>query len=307
LISKALTIVFVLSILFFPISAPLALIAGILLVLTLGNPYPEKLGRWTSLLLKTAIVGLGFGIDVDTALQASQEGLLLTIATIVTAIVLGWFLGKRLKVDQKLAFLLSSGTAICGGSAIAAVAPVINAEQEKISVSLGIVFLFNAVALLIFPYIGEYLNMDQQAFGTWAAVAIHDTSSVVGAAKVYGDSALEVATSVKLARTLWIIPLTLLAGAAFGGDRKRIKMPVFIALFIGAILIGTYIPDNTPIAILSETIPAFAKKLMVVAIFFTGAGLSISNIKKSGPRSFVTGALIWIVIAVGSYLWLAYL
>lgn len=303
MIAKILSFLVVVTILFFPISAPIALLVGIVIALIWERPLGKKSGKMTSVLLKAAIVGLGFGINIDTALQASKDGLLLTVITILIAVIIGWGLGRLLGLSQKLSFLLSSGTAICGGSAIAAVSPVIEADEEQMSVSLGVVFILNAIGLLVFPYIGEYLAMSQEAFGTWAAVAIHDTSSVVGAAKVYGERALEIATSVKLARTLWIIPLSVFAAFLFKSKSKKIKFPVFIGLFIAAIAIGTYLPE---FQFIKESIPTFAKKLMVVAIFMTGASLSPKNIKKTGANSFLSGTLIWLIIAFVSYLWVRY-
>ena len=222
-------------------SPPLALLLGFVFSLFIGHPLMQINSKATNLFLKISVVGLGFGLNVATALEAGMQGVWLTIVFIFATILLGFLIGKLLNISRKTSHLLASGTAICGGSAIAAVAPVIGANENEISVSLGTIFLLNSVALLVFPLIGHYYNFSEQQFGMWSAIAIHDTSSVVGAATSYGDDALKTATTLKLARTLWIIPLALFSAFIFRGGKKKIKIPWFILWFILAMLANTYI------------------------------------------------------------------
>ena len=210
------------------ISGPIALIGGFVFYYFLGHPFIQYNQKSVNWLLKIAVVGLGFGMNIEETLSASKDGVLLTIASIFLIMILGFFIGKFLKLQKETTHLISSGTAICGGSAIAAIAPVIKASEKDISISLGIVFLLNSVGLLIFPSIGHYFNLTQHQFGLWCAIAIHDTSSVVGAAYAYGDEALKVATTVKLARALWIIPLSIVSVFLFKGKNNSIKIPWFI-------------------------------------------------------------------------------
>lgn len=279
------------------VKPPLALLAGFLFALFLGNPFPNMKGKLTSLLLKTSIVGLGFGIHVGEALQTGKQGFLLTLSTIIITLVAGYFIGKQLRLSRRSSYLISSGTAICGGSAIAAVAPIVKALEDEISTSLGVVFLLNSVALLIFPSIGHLLNLSQEQFGLWSAVAIHDTSSVVGAAATYGSEALQVATTVKLARTLWIIPLSLLSLFLFKPESKNVQIPWFIAAFIGAMLIHSYFPLPAMIEI---RITKTAKSLLVVTLFLIGANLSISTLRRLGWKFLLLGVLLWLLISLFS-------
>ena len=211
------------------ISPPIALLMGLIIAQFIGHPYLNLNHKATHILLQVSVVGLGFGMNVNSALQAGAAGFILTIVSIIGTIVIGIFLGKILKIEEKISFLIATGTAICGGSAIAAISPVIKANEKQISVALGTIFILNSVALVIFPFIGHYLNLSETQFGLWCAIAIHDTSSVVGAAGKYGVHALEVATTVKLARALWIIPIALLSTVVFKNKDTRIKIPYFIA------------------------------------------------------------------------------
>ncbi|MCB0467111.1 MAG: putative sulfate exporter family transporter, partial [Aequorivita sp.] len=232
-------------------------------------------------------------------LSAGQDGFLLTVFSISITLILGFFLGRLLKMNRKSSHLISSGTAICGGSAIAAVSPVINASEKDISISLGVIFLLNSIALIVFPPIGNLLEMTQHQFGLWCAIAIHDTSSVVGAAYTFGDEALKVATTVKLARALWIIPLSLLSVFLFKGKDKGVKVPYFIFLFILAIVLNSYlaIPDE-----LTNGITRVSKSLLVLTLFLIGAGLSIKKIKSAGWKPMILGVSLWIFISVGAIL-----
>ncbi len=281
------------------ISAPVALVMGIILAQLTGIPFPAffKDYKVTPRLLQYSVVGLGFGMNVYSAVAAGKQGVLFTIATIIGTLLLGALLGMLLKIDRKTTHLISSGTAICGGSAIAAVAPVIKADEKQISVALGIVFILNSVALFVFPWIGRGLHMSDTQFGLWSAIAIHDTSSVVGAAKQFSAKALEVATVVKLARALWIIPLALLTALFYKEGKQKIKIPYFIGFFILAMLINTYVPF---IHSISPILVKIAKAGLVLTLFFIGASLSMKTIKSVGARPLVLGVVIWIVIAGSS-------
>lgn len=279
------------------ISSPVALILGFVFTLFAGHAFQNFTHKGIQYLLKISVVGLGFGMFLMETLKTGKEGLNLTILTIATTLILGWFLTKLLKIDTRLGHLISSGTSICGGSAIAAVSPVINANPKTISVSLGVVFLLNSVALFIFPGIGHFFDMSQHQFGLWAAVAIHDTSSVVGAALEYGEEALRVATTVKLARTLWIIPVSLLSMFLFKSKDGKIKIPWFILFFIIAILLNSYL--NLP-AVLTQSITGISKRLLIVCLFLVGTTLSIKDIRQTGFKPFLLGISLWIFISVGS-------
>jgi len=275
------------------IDPPLALLMGFILAQTSGHPYLFWNGKVTNWLLKSSVVGLGFGMNLYHALAAGQDGLLFTIFSIVITLAGGFFLGKWLKVDRKTSFLISSGTAICGGSAIAAVSPLVKADEKQISVALGTVFILNSVALFIFPPIGHWLNLTQYQFGMWCAIAIHDTSSVVGAAAKFGSEALQIATTVKLERALWIIPLSLLTVIFVKSDNRKIKIPYFIGFFILAMCVSTYLPqfkDQYCLIVLA------AKKGLTVTLFLIGAGLSLKTIKSVGVKPLFQGILLWIGI-----------
>lgn len=281
------------------ISPPIALLAGFLFAELIGHPFLQLNSKATAQLLKICVVCLGFGINLTTAIEAGKSGFLFTVATIVITLVLGFILGRILKVNKPTTHLISSGTAICGGSAIAAVAPVINAADRDISVSLGIVFMLNSVALFLFPILGHALELTQHEFGLWAAIAIHDTSSVVGAATTFGEEALQTATVVKLARALWIIPLAIVTAFLFRTKGKSIKIPWFILWFVLAIIINSYV---TEIATITPHVVAAAKKGLVLTLFLIGAGLSIKRIKEVGWQPLVLGIILWFVISLVSLL-----
>lgn len=276
-------------------SPPVALLLGLLLAQFIGHPYRQFNHRITSFLLKASVIGLGFGIDFNSAVQAGREGFLFTIVSIVITLLLGVVAGKALGIERKTAYLIASGTAICGGSAIAAIAPVIDAEERHTSVALGTVFVLNAVALLVFPVIGTWLHMTQHQFGMWAAIAIHDTSSVVGAAGKYGEEALRIATTVKLARSLWIIPLAIATAFRFRQNVSQVKVPWFIALFIAAMLVRSYLPVLHPLT--SALVPA-AHAGLTLTLFLIGAGLSADTLRQVGWQALVQGVVTWIAISV---------
>lgn len=254
-------------------------------------------------MLQISIVGLGFGMNIHNAVQAGKEGLLLTIFTLSFVFLIGWVLYKAFGLHRKIAYLISTGTAICGGSAIAAVAPLIQAKEKHISIAIGTVFILNAVALLIFPAIGHALELTQHQFGLWSAIAIHDTSSVVGAASQYGEEALEVATTVKLGRALWIIPMTLFTAVIFRSSGKGIKIPYFILYFILAMVIASYTPQ---LADVYSWVSYLAKRLLVVTLLLVGMGLTRETIKKAGAKSMLFGISLWVTISISSLLVILY-
>ena len=287
------------------VSPPIALALGLGVAFTFGNPYPRLEGKATKYLLQASVVLLGFGMNLSAVYKAGKDGILFTIVTIFGTLVLGYFVGKFLKVDPKTSSLISSGTAICGGSAIAAVAPAIEAESGQISVSLGTVFVLNSIALFVFPLIGHALNLTQNQFGIWSAIAIHDTSSVVGASSAYGAEALAVATTVKLARALWIAPVALVFAYLYrnkdGGTKAKIAVPWFIFLFLAATAIRTYAPAKMPPS-LFDSLVNIAKTGMTITLFLIGASLSRATLQKVGVTPLLQGLLLWIVISVVS-LW----
>jgi uncharacterized integral membrane protein (TIGR00698 family) len=288
-------------------SPPVALALGLILAVSIGSPYPSLSGKPTKYLLQTSVVLLGFGMDLTAVYRAGKDGILFTIATIIGTLVLGYFVGKLLAVKAKTSTLISSGTAICGGSAIAAVGPAIAADADEMSVSLGTVFILNSIALFAFPIIGHGLGLTQNQFGVWAAIAIHDTSSVVGAANTYGAEALATATTVKLARALWIAPIALFFAFVYRdrsigeGRGSKIAIPWFIVLFLLATVFRTYAPPFIFPSIF-DGIMNLAKAGMIVTLFLIGASLSRKTLKSVGVRPMIQGVLLWFVIAAIS-LW----
>lgn len=282
-------------------SAPLSLFLGILLAFIYKGPEVIKTGKLTKYLLQASIVCMGFSMPIAEVIQTGKTGFLITIVSVVVTLLFGIVLGKWLKVGKNTATLISSGTAICGGSAIAAVAPVLGAKNNEISFSLAVIFVLNAIALFIFPVIGHFLQMDQTHFGYWAAIAIHDTSSVVGACSAYGEQALQVGTTVKLTRTLWIIPLALGIALFNKNSTSKINIPWFIFLFIAAIVVGNYIPD---MAETNAHLTWLGKKGMIITLFFIGASINLNEVKKTGLNTFALGIILWITIAILSYTWI---
>lgn len=275
-------------------SPPLALLLGLAIAQLIVHPFINFNHKATNWLLKLAVIGLGFGMDLSFALKAGREGLLFTVASIFSVLTLGFILGKLFKTERKTSFLISAGTAICGGSAIAALSPVMKAGEKEISAALGIVFILNSAALFIFPEIGHALNLSQSQFGIWCAIAIHDTSSVVGAASKYGEQALQIATTVKLARALWIIPVAFGTAFVFKSDQKKVKIPYFIGLFILAMLANTYLPFLKPFAPYAVNV---AKTGLTLTLFLIGSGLSFKVIKSVGVKPFLQGVILWVAIS----------
>lgn len=283
------------------VSSPVALLLGFVLVFFMGNPFEKNLHRYIHLLLQISIVGLGFGLKLNEAMEAGKSGFTLTVISISTVMVLGYAGGKLLKIERPLSFLISAGTAICGGSAIAAVSPIIKPQPKQISLALAIVFTLNSVALFLYPAIGHFLHLTQQQFGLWCAIGIHDTSSVVGAASRFGNEALKIATTVKLARALWIIPVSILTMFIFRNKESKIKIPWFIGYFILAILLNTYFPF---ISRFSSGITVIAKAGLNLTLFFIGSTLSIESLKTIGFKPLGFAVFLWIFISIGSLLYI---
>lgn len=279
--------------------AAVALLAGALLALTLGNPFQAQTHAWTHRLLPLAVIGLGADMNLRAVAKAGLHGLGYTALSLALVLALGLWLARTLKMDGETGLLISVGTAICGGSAIAAVAPVIRAKDHGISVALATVFLLNAAALVVFPPLGHVTGLGQDAFGLWSALAIHDTSSVVGAGLAYGPRALEVATTVKLARALWIVPLTLGIGwfmarrEPASADAPPVKKPWFIAGFLAMAALVTFVPAlHAP----GHLVAAAARRVLVLTLFLIGAGLSREALRSVGLRPFLQGLLLWLIV-----------
>lgn len=320
------------------VSSPVALAVGFVFAMLFGKAFPDFNKTMSKKLLQYSVIGLGFGMNVDKALASGSEGMMFTIVSVFGTLALGWLFGRKLLgVDSQTSYLLSSGTAICGGSAIAAVGPIIKARAESMSVALGVVFILNAIALFVFPIIGDALSMTMKQFGMWAAIAIHDTSSVVGAGAAYdqmhpelvasqGVSALEVATTIKLTRALWIVVLALvtpfffrksLADAADGQSKPWYSsVPRFIVWFIVAILFNTYILSNASIlgdnaaamgAQFSGAVNKLAKHLITLSLFFIGASLTRETLRSVGLRPLIQGVLLWACISCVSLAYIFWL
>lgn len=275
-------------------SPPLALALGIGFGLFLTHPFPKEAKSYAKTLLQVSVVGLGFGMNLHEVVRAGRSGFLYTAIGITATMLLGLALGRLMKVAETNSLLIAVGTAICGGSAIAAVGPVIKAKDEEMSISLGTVFILNSVALLIFPLIGAAVGLSQTQFGLWAALAIHDTSSVVGAGAKYGAQALAVGTTVKLARALWIVPLTL--GIAFTRRQQaKIQWPWFILFFCLAAVLKTYVTLGAPVY---EWLVLAAKAGLRATLFLIGSGISIATLRKVGARPLVLGVVLWLIVGV---------
>lgn len=279
------------------LTSPFALLAGFAFAAFFSNPFPQFSKKSVSLFLKIAIILFGFGMQLSEAIESGKMGFLITVFSVFGTLFLGLFIGKWLGLDKKLAYLISGGTSICGGSAIAALSVVIAANEKQISIALSIVFLLNAIALLIFPSIGHFFDLSQFQFGIWAAIAIHDTSSVVGAGLEYGEEALKVATTIKLTRTLWIIPVSLVSLILFKSKTSKLKFPWFIGLFVLAILVNSY-------AQLPESFTSFlvliSKRIMILTLFMIGTGLTKEKVQKAGAKSLGMGFLLWLIVSISS-------
>ena len=281
------------------VTPPVVLFVGLAFALLCGQAYPTFNKKVSKKLLQYSVIGLGFGMNLQASLASGKEGMLFTIISVIGTMLIGMFIGcKVLKLNRNTSYLISSGTAICGGSAIAAVGPIIKAKDTDMSMALATVFILNAIGLFLFPILGHWLGLSQQEFGTWAAIAIHDTSSVVGAGAAYGEEALQVATTIKLTRALWIIPLALVTSVIFRSDGKKISIPWFILFFIVAMLINTYLLADYPEV--GKFIAGIARKGLIITMFFIGASLSVDVIKSVGIRPLLQGILLWIIISAAS-------
>ncbi|MBO5271564.1 MAG: putative sulfate exporter family transporter [Muribaculaceae bacterium] len=282
----------------FNISPALALLIGLLYAMVFNNPFPKFNKKASKYLLQASVVGLGFGMNIIESLKSGYDGMIFTIVSVFGVMILGVTIGYLLHINRKTSYLIASGTAICGGSAIAAVGPVIKANENEMAISLGVIFILNAIALFIFPPIGHYFNLTETQFGTWAAIAIHDTSSVVGAGEAFGATALQTATLIKLTRALWIIPLALITMMFFRDKSRKISIPWFIFLFIIAMIINTYcyLPQE-----ISKSIIWLAKRGLVITLFMIGASLSISSIKNVGFKPLLLAIALWIIIGISSF------
>lgn len=276
------------------VTPPVALALGVTFAILFENPYRAASQRAAKLLLQASVVGLGFGLDIHAVLDAGRTGLGFTIGSLFGTLGLGLLLGRLLGVSRAASKLIAVGTAVCGGSAIAAVAPVIDADDSDIAVALGTVFVLNAVALFLFPVVGRALGLSDEQFGVWAAVAIHDTSSVVGAASRFGERALGIATTVKLARALWIVPLTPLFAWTARKKGRRLVLPYFILFFLLASIART---SFTAVADLSVHLVSLAKVGLSVTLFLIGTGLSPQTLRAVGPRPLAQGLLLWLAAA----------
>lgn len=278
------------------VTPPVALFLGLAFALICGQAHPKFNKKTSKYLLQYSVVGLGFGMNLDSALASGKEGMEFTIISVIGTLLIGWFIGRKvLKMDRNTSYLISSGTAICGGSAIAAVGPVVKANDSEMSVALATIFILNAIALFIFPVIGHALGMSQHEFGTWAAIAIHDTSSVVGAGAAYGEEALKVATTIKLTRALWIIPMAFATSFIFKSKGQKISIPWFIFFFVLAMIVNTYFLGSVPE--LGTAINGLARKTLTITMFFIGASLSMDVVKSVGLKPLIQGVLLWVVIS----------
>src|SRR5215469_4264875 len=278
------------------ISPPIALLSGLIYGFTLAHPFHVESKRLAKFLLQASVVALGFGMNLGEVAHAGRSGFLYTAVNITVAMLLGLGLGYLLQVAKKPAFLISAGTAICGGSAIAAVGPIANANEEEMAVSLGAVFILNSIALFAFPIIGYALKMSQSQFGLWSALAIHDTSSVVGATAKYGPTALAIGTTVKLARALWIVPLSLVTAFTLKSS-ARVQWPWFILLFCGAALLNTLLPSFHGAF---GTLNHLGKIGLTVTLFLIGTGLNKETLRRVGFRPLLQGVTLWLIVGAGT-------
>ena len=299
---KVLFIVLLVASAFPGVPAAAALAVGLVFALVTGGVYPSFSKKASRLLLQAAVVGIGFGMNFNSAIRSGGAGMAMTIVSVVFVMVAGWVLGRMMRVDGKVSYLVSAGTAICGGSAIAAVAPVVKADDSQISVSLGTIFTLNALALFIFPPIGRMLGLTEIQFGEWAAIAIHDTSSVVGAGAAYGSEALQTATLIKCTRALWILPLAFATTLIMREKGAKVSVPWFIVFFVLAMIINTLMPQSEVWTAYTKVVVALSKQAMCVTLFLIGSMLSLSSLWRVGARPLLQGVALWVLTAAVSLL-----
>ena len=279
-----------------------ALAGGLVFALVTGGAFPSFSKKASRILLQAAVVGIGFGMNFNSAIRSGGAGMAMTVVSVVFVMFAGWALGRMMRVDGKVSYLVSAGTAICGGSAIAAVAPVVKADDSQISVSLGTIFTLNALALFIFPPIGHMLGLSEIQFGEWAAIAIHDTSSVVGAGAAYGAEALQTATLIKCTRALWILPLAFVTTLIMREKGAKVSVPWFIVFFVLSMILNTFMPQCEAWTAYTKTVVAFSKQAMCATLFLIGSTLSLSSLRQVGARALLQGVALWVLTAVASLL-----
>ncbi len=277
------------------VSTPLALIIGLTFGYLFTSEFKKLTSKYSKYILQASIVGLGFGLNINEALVTTKDNFLLSASFILGTLIFGYFIAKYLKLNDKIGVLISAGTAICGGSAIAAVSQVIDADSEDISLSLALVFLLNGLGLLIFPELGRMIGLSEYTFGVWSAISIHDTSSVVGAAQAFGQESVKIATTLKLARALWIVPVSFIVALYFKTGKGKLSIPNFILLYLAAIVVNSFLQDYS---LITSNIVFISKKLLSIAILLIGFGLNWNLIKKLGLKVIAYGVLLWVVISL---------
>ena len=299
---KVLFVVLLVASAFPGVPSAAALAAGLAFALVTGGVFPAFSKKASRILLQAAVVGIGFGMNFNSAIRSGGAGMAMTVVSVVFVMFAGWVLGRMMRVDGKVSYLVSAGTAICGGSAIAAVAPVVKADDSQISVSLGTIFTLNAIALFIFPPIGRILGLTEIQFGEWAAIAIHDTSSVVGAGAAYGAEALQTATLIKCTRALWILPLAFVTTLIMREKGAKVSIPWFIVFFVLAMLLNTFMPQCEAWTACTKTVVALSKQAMCATLFLIGSTLSLSSLRQVGARALLQGVALWGLTAAASLL-----
>ena len=299
---KVLFVVLLVASAFPGVPSAAALAVGLVFALVTGGVFPAFSKKASRILLQAAVVGIGFGMNFNSAIRSGGAGMAMTVVSVVFVMFAGWVLGRLMRVDGKVSYLVSAGTAICGGSAIAAVAPVVKADDSQISVSLGTIFALNALALFIFPPVGRILGLTEIQFGEWAAIAIHDTSSVVGAGAAYGAEALQTATLIKCTRALWILPLAFATTLIMREKGSKVSVPWFIVFFVLAMLLNTFMLQCEAWMACTKVVVALSKQAMCVTLFLIGSMLSLSSLRRVGARPLLHGVALWVLTAAASLL-----
>ena len=297
---KVLFVVLLVASAFPGVPSAAALAAGLAFALVTGGVFTAFSKKASRILLQAAVVGIGFGMNFNSAIRSGGAGMAMTVVSVVFVMFAGWVIGRMMRVDGKVSYLVSAGTAICGGSAIAAVAPVVKADDSQISVSLGTIFTLNALALFIFPPVGRILGLTEIQFGEWAAIAIHDTSSVVGAGAAYGAEALQTATLIKCTRALWILPLAFVTTLIMREKGAKVSVPWFIVFFVLAMLLNTFMLQCEAWMACTKVVVALSKQAMCVTLFLIGSTLSLSSLRRVGVRPLLQGVALWVLTAAAS-------